>query len=78
MSMWRRYHLEETLAALAIPDGPRFFVCLREPAGESRRPPEFYRWKLQDAQRAGDKLVQAYYPHDCEECDCGEWKQSDY
>ena len=77
MSTWRRYHLNETLTALAIPDSHRFFVCLREPAGESRQPIEFYRWKLQDAQRAGDRLVQAYYPHDCGESACGEWKQAE-
>lgn len=77
MSTWRRQHLGETLASLVIPDGPRFFVCLREPPGESRNPTEFYRFKLHDAQRAADKLVQAYYPHDCDASDCGEWKQSE-
>ncbi|HEX5708988.1 MAG TPA: hypothetical protein VFX96_16930 [Pyrinomonadaceae bacterium] len=77
MSTWRRYHLDETLAALAIPDGRRFFVCLREPPGETRRPVEFYRWKLDDARRAADKLVQAYYPHDCDASACGDWKQTE-
>lgn len=75
--MWKRYHLDETLAALAIPDNQRFFVRLREPAGENRQPIEFYRWKLKEAQSAGDELVQAYYPHDCDESQCGPWIQGE-
>jgi hypothetical protein len=77
MSTWKRYHLDETLTALVIPDHQRFFVCLREPPGESRRPVEFYRWKLKEAQEAGDRLVQEYYPHECAESVCGEWKQTE-
>jgi hypothetical protein len=77
LSTWRRYHLDETVTALAIPDNRRFFVRLREPPGESRNPIEFYRWTLQEAQAGADRLVQAYYPHDCDEQGCGAWWKSD-
>ena len=77
MSTWKRAHLDETITVLAIPDNHRFFVCLREPPGESRQPIEFYRWKLKEAQQAGDRLVQAYYPHACEGSSCGEWRQTE-
>ena len=73
MSEWRCYHLDETLAAMAISDGGRFLVRLREPAGESRHPIEFHRGTLKEATRAADGLVQAYYPHDCRERGCGAW-----
>jgi hypothetical protein len=75
--MWRRKHLDETLAAIAIPESNRFFVKLKEPAGETRQPIEFYRWTLEDAKEAGDELVQAYYPHKCDENRCGEWRRAD-
>ena len=76
MSTWQRFHLSETLKAMATSDNGRFFVQLREPAGESRNPIEFYRWNLADARNAGDRLVQAYYPHDCDES-CGNWFKLD-
>jgi len=78
MSMWRRHHLDATLTAVVIPDNHRYFVCLREPASENRHPIEFFRWKLRDAQRAGDRLAQMYYPHDCDESNCGKWEESEY
>lgn len=77
MSVWRCYHLDETITAITVPDNHRFFVRLREPPGETRHPIEFYRWNLKDAQEAADNLVQAYYPHDCNEQRCGEWRKSD-
>jgi hypothetical protein len=73
MSYWYRFHLNDTLKALATPDKNRFFVQLREPLGENRRPLEFYRWKLSEAQQAADEVVQAYYPHDCDGESCGGW-----
>ncbi len=77
MSTWRRFHLEETIRALAISENHRFFVQVREPPGETRHPIEFYRWKLAEAKTAADKLVQAYYPHECEIDTCGEWRKLD-
>lgn len=77
MSTWHRFHLKDTLKALAISDNNRFFVRLREPPGESRHPLEFYRWNLRDAQEAADRIVQAYYPHECDEQICGLWRKSD-
>jgi hypothetical protein len=77
VSTWHRFHLNETLKALAISDNNRFFVRLREPPGESRHPLEFYRWNLRDAQEAADRVVQAYYPHECDEQICGVWWKSD-
>ncbi|MBD0326541.1 MAG: hypothetical protein ICV68_08915 [Pyrinomonadaceae bacterium] len=52
MSIWRRYHLDETITALAIPENGRFLVRVREPPGGNRNPIEFYRWNLLDAQEA--------------------------
>ena len=77
MSTWRRYHLNETVTAVATPDNRRFFVHLREPAGETRHPIEFYRWTLPEAQTGADQLVEAYYPHDCDAGKCGPWSKSD-
>jgi hypothetical protein len=77
MSTWQRLHLSGSLKALATSDNHRFFVQLREPPGENRQPIEFYRWNLGDARRAGDKLVQAYYPHECGENTCGKWHKLD-
>ena len=77
MSTWRRCHLNETVTAVATPDNRRFFVHLREPPGESRHPIEFYRWTLPEAQASADQLVDAYYPHECEEGKCGLWWKSD-
>ena len=77
MSIWRRFHLDETITALAIPENGRFLVRVREPPDGNRNPIEFYRWNLLDAQEAGDRLVQAYYPHECLEGNCGEWRKLD-
>lgn len=77
MSHWERLHLDDTLKAMATPDNNRFFVHFREPAGERRHPLEFYRWKLKEAQEAADNIVQAYYPHDCEQLQCGPWSKLD-
>lgn len=77
MSAWHRFHLSETIKAMAIPDNKRFFVHIREPAGEHRNPVEFYRWTLRDAQEAADKVVQAYYPHECDGQLCDRWRKSD-
>lgn len=73
MSHWQRFHLNDTIKAMAIPDQRRFFVQVREPEGEHRNPIEFYKWKLSEAQEAADHLVQAYYPHDCDTGSCGSW-----
>ena len=67
--------MEESLKALATPDNHRFFIQLKEPPGEHRNPIEFYRWTLKDAQEAADRIVQAYYPHDCDLELCGVWKK---
>ena len=75
MSEWRRFHLDDTVTAMAIPDSRRFLVRMREPAGENRQPIEFYRGNLKEAQRAADRLVQAYYPHECDEERCGQWRK---
>jgi hypothetical protein len=75
MSVWHCLHLNESLTAMAISDGGRFLVRLREPEGERRHSIEFFRWTLKDAMKAADRLVQAYYPHDCAECECGEWRK---
>jgi hypothetical protein len=77
MSVWHRFHLSETIKAMAIPDNKRFFIQIRESAGESRNPIEFYRWSLRDAQEAADEVVQAYYPHECDGPICGGWRKSD-
>jgi hypothetical protein len=73
MSEWHCTHLHGILTAMAISDRGRFLVRLREPQGENRHPIEFHRWTLREAREAGDRLVQAYYPHDCSEYDCGAW-----
>jgi hypothetical protein len=75
MSQWHRFHLDETITAMAIPDNHRFLVRVREPVGENRKPIEFYRGNMKEAQRAADRLVQAYYPHECDEERCGEWER---
>jgi hypothetical protein len=77
MGEWLRFHLDETITALAIPEGGRFLVRVREPAEGNRRPIQFYRWNLREAQKAADQLVQAYYPHDCDEQNCGRWRKTD-
>ena len=77
MSTWRRFHLEDSIKALATSENHRFFVQLREPPGANRQPIEFYRWNLADAKLAADRLVQAYYPHDCSDESCGEWRNLD-
>jgi hypothetical protein len=73
MSEWHCLHLDDTLTAIVTSDKERFLVRLREPAGEHRHPIEFHRWTLRDARDAADRLVQAYYPHDCRMGGCGEW-----
>jgi hypothetical protein len=75
MSEWRCLHLDGSITAMVIPENRRFLVRMREPAGESRNPIEFYRGTLKEAQRAADKLVQAYYPHQCSEDTCGQWQK---
>ncbi len=77
MSNWRRFHLNGTVKATATSHQRRFFVQIREPRGEHRQPLEFYRWKLSDAQEAADKVVQAYYPHECDTNVCGTWRKSE-
>jgi hypothetical protein len=69
--------MEETLKALATQDTRRFFIQVKEPSGHHRNPIEFYRWTLREAQDAADRIVQAYYPHDCEVESCGVWKKFD-
>ena len=73
MSEWHCLHLEDTLTAIVVSDMNRFHVRLREPQGQRRNSIELYRGNPKEAQRAADRLVQAYYPHDCEECGCGTW-----
>ena len=75
MSVWQCFHLNDTLTAMAISDRNRFLVSLREPMGADRHVIEFYRWTLRDAMKAADRLVQAYYPHNCSECGCGRWRK---
>ena len=60
MSTWRRFHLEETVKALAVSDQTRFFVCVREPAHENRRPRECYRSNLHEARETADRIVGAH------------------
>jgi len=76
VSIWLRHHLGETVTATAAAEGRRFLVHVREPAGESRRPIDCFRWNLKDAQAAADELVQAYYPHECGGPGCGSWRKS--
>ena len=77
MSTWYRFHLDETIKAMAISDSRRFFVRVREPEGQHRNPLEFYRWHLKDAQEAADRVVHLYYPHECNDQTCGTWRKSD-
>jgi hypothetical protein len=77
MSHWQRFHLEESIKALATPDNHRFFIQVREPPGEHRNPRECYRWTLKEAQATADRIVNAYYPHDCESDGCGGWQKLD-
>ena len=75
MSEWHCTHLDDTLTATAVSEHGRFLVRLREPPGERRHPVEFHRVVLKDALKAADRLVQAYYPHDCLEYGCGAWRK---
>jgi hypothetical protein len=77
MSYWLRCHLEDTVKALATPDNHRFLIQVKEPVGQQRKPIEFFRWTLEEAKDAADKIVQAYYPHPCEGGTCGNWKKQD-
>ncbi|HKZ80791.1 MAG TPA: hypothetical protein VJ124_21135 [Pyrinomonadaceae bacterium] len=77
MSTWQRFHLNESVKALTISDNQRFFIRIREPHGENRHPLEFYRWNLREAQEAADRVVQAYYPHECDNETCGVWRKID-
>ena len=75
MSIWLRHHLDDTVTATAAPEGVRFLVHVREPTEVGRHPIDCYRWTLKDAQAAADRLVQAYYPHECDEHGCGSWRR---
>lgn len=75
MSEWHCYHMDDTLTAIVSADNGRFLVRLREPPGQHRNPIEFHRWTLRDARSAADRLVQAYYPHECSDSDCGGWEE---
>jgi hypothetical protein len=75
MGEWHCLHLDDTLVAIVVSDTRRFLVRLREPEGERRHPLQFHRWTLRDARAAADKLVQAYYPHDCSAHGCGGWEE---
>ena len=77
MSTWRRFHLDETIKAMAVSDSARFFVYVREPAGANRQPRDCYRSSLRDAQETADRIVQAYYPHECDEQVCDRWQRLD-
>jgi hypothetical protein len=77
MSNWRRFHLNETIKALATSDNTRFFVQVREPVGENRQPRACYRSTLESAQETADGIVQSYYPHECNDATCGSWHRSD-
>jgi hypothetical protein len=68
--------MEDSITAIVSADMfGRFLVRMREPAGAHRNPIEFQRGTLKEALRAADKLVQAYYPHECDETKCGNWHQ---
>ena len=73
MSHWRRFHQNETITAMALPEQERFLIRVLEPPGEGRKPVSFYRSNLEAAREAADQLVQEYYPHECDERTCGEW-----
>jgi hypothetical protein len=75
MSTWRRFHIDETIKAMAVSDSARFFVFVREPPGANRQPRECYRSDLKSAQETADGIVQSYYPHDCGETNCGIWQK---
>lgn len=75
MSTWRRFHIDETIKAMAVSDSTRFYVFVREPPGANRHPRECYRSDLKTAQETADGIVQSYYPHDCNESDCGIWQK---
>lgn len=77
MSHWRRFHLDETITALAVPEQERFLIRVLEPPGEKRNPVSFYRSNLENAREAADRLVQEYYPHECNEHLCGEWRKAE-
>jgi len=73
MSTWQRLHLNAAVKAMAVSEEQRFFVFVRELAGQQRRPRECYRSNLESAQETADHIVQAYYPHDCSDQICGQW-----
>lgn len=75
MSTWRRFHIDETIKAMAVSDSARFFVFVREPPGANRQPRDCYRSNLKSAQETADGIVQSYYPHDCGEANCGIWQK---
>jgi hypothetical protein len=77
MSVWLRQHLDETVTATVAPEGGRFLVHVREPVDAARRPIDFLRWSLKEAQAAADELVQAYYPHECDARGCGPWLRAE-
>lgn len=77
MSTWHRFHQDQTIKAMATSDNNRFIVSVREPPDENRNPLTFYRWNLRDAQEAADRVVQAYYPHDCSDEICDVWRKSE-
>jgi hypothetical protein len=77
MSNWYRHHLDSSLKALVTFDRHRFFVNFREPEGEHREPISFYRSTLRDAQESADRIVQAYYPHECGTDSCDVWRKID-
>jgi hypothetical protein len=76
MNEWHCLHLNDTITAIVIPENGRFLVKMREPPGGNRQPIEFYRGTLKLAQRAAERLVQMYYPHDCGSNGCGQWLKS--
>ncbi len=76
MSVWYRFHQDESTKSLATFDGHRFFIQIREPPGEQRRPIEFFRGSLATAREAADRIVQAYYPHECSDGTCGGWQKT--
>lgn len=76
MSEWHCFHLDETITAMVVPEGARFLVRVREPEEANRHPIVFYRGTLKEAQRAASRLVQMYYPHDCNQHSCGRWHKA--